>query len=416
MTARSRPSALPAFSAFGIELEYMIVDRQTLAVRPIADRLLRDDRGAVVNELERGTMAWSNELTLHVIELKNGIPVPELPALIDAFQREIGEIERRLAAEGARLMPGGSHPWMDPLTETRLWPHAHEEIYQTYDRLFDCRQPGFANLQGMHLNLPFADDEEFARLHAATRLILPILPALAASSPYMGGVRTPVLDRRMAAYLRHQRALPASMGQLIPATVRSEAEYRERVLAPMYAQLAPLDPKGVLRHEWLNARGAIPRFDRMALEIRVIDMQECPRADLAIAAASSRVIQDLYEARWCELSQQQAMPTAALADILHACIRDGERALIDDSAYLRLLDYPALRCTAGELWGHLLDASYRVIPPPWREPLNILREEGPLGRRLLRAAGPAPARGRLEAVYRELCDCLAQGRLFLGLE
>lgn len=110
------------------------------------------------------------------------------------------------------------------------------------------------------------------------------------------------------------------------------------------------------------------------------------------------------------------MPTAALVDILQACIRDGECAVIDDNAYLRLLDYPALRCTAAALWGHLLDATYRVIPQPWREPLNIMREEGPLGRRLLRAAGPAVDRGRLDAVYRELCDCLAQGRLFLGLE
>ena len=32
---------LPAFSACGIELEYMIVDRDTLSVRPIADALLR---------------------------------------------------------------------------------------------------------------------------------------------------------------------------------------------------------------------------------------------------------------------------------------------------------------------------------------------------------------------------------------
>lgn len=416
MTDRPAPSAIAAFSAFGIELEYMIVDRQTLAVRPIADRLLHDDRGVVVNELERGAMAWSNELTLHVIELKNGIPAPELSALVDAFQTEVGEIEQRLAGEGARLMPGGCHPWMDPQTETRLWPHAHEEIYQAYDRLFDCRQHGFANLQSMHLNLPFADDEEFARLHAATRLILPILPALAASSPFMGGVDTGMLDGRMAAYARHQIALSTSMGQLIPDTVCSQAEYRERVLAPMYAELAGLDPTGVLQHEWLNARGAIPRFDRMALEIRVIDMQECPRADLAIAAACSRVIQGLYEERWSDLSEQQAMPTAALADILHACIRDGERAVIDDDAYLRLLDHPAQRCSAAALWGHLLDTTYRVIPQPWREPLNIMREEGPLGRRLLRAAGPAADRGRLDAVYRELCDCLAQGRLFLGLE
>ena len=33
----------------------------------------------------------------------------------------------------------------------------------------------------------------------------------------------------------------------------------------------------------MNSRGAIARFDRNAIEIRVIDVQECPKADLAIA-------------------------------------------------------------------------------------------------------------------------------------
>jgi hypothetical protein len=28
------------------------------------------------------------------------------------------------------------------------------------------------------------------------------------------------------------------------------------VLAPMYAEIAPYDPAGTLRHEWLNSRGA----------------------------------------------------------------------------------------------------------------------------------------------------------------
>jgi hypothetical protein len=32
----------------------------------------------------------------------------------------------------------------------------------------------------------------------------------------------------------------------------------------------------VLRHEWVNARGAIARFDRSAIEIRVLDVAECP--------------------------------------------------------------------------------------------------------------------------------------------
>ena len=37
MTARV---ALPAFAGYGLELEYMIVDRDSLAVRPAADTLL----------------------------------------------------------------------------------------------------------------------------------------------------------------------------------------------------------------------------------------------------------------------------------------------------------------------------------------------------------------------------------------
>lgn len=407
---------LPAFSAYGVELEYMIVDRETLSVAPLADHLLRDERDRVVNELERGAMAWSNELTLHLVEVKNGVPDPDLASLAARFQSEVREINRRLAALDARLMPGGMHPWMDPVGETRLWPHGQAEIYRAYDRIFDCRQHGFANLQSMHLNLPFADDGEFARLHAAARLLLPILPALAASSPLAGGHPTGNLDGRMAAYLTHQAALPTSIAGVIPDSAISRLRYEAEVLAPLYTELAPRDPDALLRHEWLNARGAIPRFDRMALEIRVIDAQECPRADLAIAALTVAVLQALYDARWSDLATQQAIGTPELETILNACIRDADRAVIDNAAYLHLLDYPGARCQAGALWGHLIDSSFRVLPQPWREPLNILREEGPLARRILRAVGPTCERPRMAAVYRTLCDCLDEGAMFIGLD
>lgn len=76
---------------------------------------------------------------------------------------------------------------MDPATESRFWPHGDAIVYRTYDRIFGCRSHGWANIQCMHLNLPFAGDEEFARLHAAARLLLPILPALAANSPAAAG-------------------------------------------------------------------------------------------------------------------------------------------------------------------------------------------------------------------------------------
>jgi glutamate---cysteine ligase / carboxylate-amine ligase len=353
----SAAEVLHAFGGYGIELEYMIVDRQTLAVMPIADRLLRDAAGEIAADVGRGPFGWSNEIVLHLVEIKNVRPAPELGPLAAGFQAEVERINPLLHPLGARLMPGAMHPWMDPATETRLWPHQNAARYQAYDRIFDCRTHGQANLQSMHLNLPFADDAEFARLHAAVRLLLPILPALAASSPIADGTPSGVLDTRMLAYRAAVSRVPAVIGQVIPETVNSRAEYERRVLAPMYRAIAPLDPDGVLQHEWLNARGAIPRFDRNAIEIRVIDVQECPQADLAIAAVAVAVIRALYDGKWSPLAAQQAFATDRLEQILLACARDAELAPIDDADYLRLLGFSGKRCRAGELWRHLVEAA-----------------------------------------------------------
>jgi hypothetical protein len=151
----SASPALPAFSAYGIELEYMIVGRSTLAVRPIADELLRRIAGHPASDVVHGDLGWSNELVLHVIELKNVRPTPLLEALPVAFAREIRAANEKLDELDATLMPTGMHPWMDPRTEARLWPHDNADIYGTFDRIFDCRTHGWANLQSMHINLPF---------------------------------------------------------------------------------------------------------------------------------------------------------------------------------------------------------------------------------------------------------------------
>jgi gamma-glutamyl:cysteine ligase YbdK (ATP-grasp superfamily) len=401
---------LHAFTGYGIELEYMIVDRQTLSVLPVADELMRRAAGVRMAEVQRGKFCWSNELVLHLIELKNTTPDPALEPLPAAFQAEIRSIDRLLEPLGARLMPTAMHPWMDPLAETRLWPHDDAVIYRTYDRIFGCQAHGWANLQSMQLNLPFADDAEFTRLHAAIRLALPIIPALAASSPIAEGRLTGFMDFRMEVYRTHQAKIPSSIARVIPDTVASRAAYQAAILAPMCREIAPFDPDGVLQHEWLNVRGAIPRFDRNAIEIRVIDVQECPQADLAIAAAVTAVVRALYDAE----SMPQAIGTDALVSILHACIRDAEQALIDDAGYLRLLGFPGRQCQAGELWRHLIEATSLDSSEHWREPLRVMLEQGPLARRILRAVGPDGSKARLVAVYRELCDCLEAGRIFLG--
>jgi gamma-glutamyl:cysteine ligase YbdK (ATP-grasp superfamily) len=397
------PAGVPhVFEACGIELEYMIVNRQTLSVLPIADRLLGDS-----GELARGHYAWSNEVVLSLVELKNREPAAALAPLAVGFQGEAQAVNALLEPLGACLMPSAMHPWMNPARETRLWPHRHAEIYRTYDRIFDCRRHGWANLQSMHLNLPFADDAEFTRLHAAIRMVLPILPALAASSPFQEGKFSGFLDTRLENYRGHQIRVPQTIGAVIPDSTAGIADYHARILAPMLEAIAPLDPGNILRHEWLNARGAIPRFERNALEIRVIDMQECPQADLAIAAAASAVVKALYDS-----AADFSLDTERLSEVFLKCIQDGEQALIDDADYLTRLGCLECRCSAADLWRFLVETHLADYREHWREPLETIFGQGPLARRILRAAGPDCTRPRLEAVYRELCDCLQTGRLF----
>ena len=409
---------LGLFEAVGIEAEYMIVDRNGLDVLPVCERVLAAQAGCITSEDESDDINWSNELVLHVIELKTAGPARDWERLPGAFQLHVERVNEQLAPLGGRLMPTAMHPWMDPYRETRLWPHEYNVVYETFDRIFDCRGHGWSNLQSLHVNVPFADDEEFGRLHAAVRLLLPILPAIAASSPVVEGRVNGVLDNRLAAYRTNCARVPSITARIIPEPVFTLAAYHESILQPVYRDLAPYDPQRVLQHEWVNARGAIGRFDRNTIEIRVLDVQECPAADLAIAAAVTAVLKLIVAQTWSDLAAQQAWATDPLAGLLEATIRDGDLTVIEDDAYLHALGWPGPSpCTAGQLWRHLIDEARSRLPAALafcEDQLETILRHGPLARRILRALGPQPSRSRLAAVYRLLCDCLAAGEMFLA--
>jgi len=407
------------FEALGIELEYMIVDRETLSVRPIADQVLHAIAGSYESEVEQGEIAWSNELALHVIELKTNGPARSLAQLPQLFQKNVERINQLLKPHGAQLMPSAMHPWMNPHTEMRLWPHSYSPVYEAFNRIFDCRGHGWANLQSAHLNLPFADDEEFGRLHAAIRLILPILPAIAASSPLVDGKLTGMLDTRLDVYRGNSRRIPSITGHVIPERVYTEDEYNQRILQRIYADIAPHDPEGILQHEWLNARGAIARFDRGAIEIRVLDVQECPQADVAVHAAIAEILRALVSERWTDRIEQQSIPTEPLAELFKLSIRDAESTRINNPTLLRQFGYPDTTATARELWRYLLETV--CFPAPsfqsdWGYVLRLIADRGPLARRIVRSIGKNETPERIRTIYDELCDCLATGRMFLGCE
>lgn len=402
------------FEVTGVELEYMIVDAETLDVRPVADRLLAAVGGGYELEVALGPISWSNELALHVIELKTTEPVPSLQGLAGLFQEHVGRVERELQAFGARLLPGGMHPWMAPDRELRLWPHEANDIYAAFDRIFDCRGHGWANLQSVHVNLPFDGDEEFGRLHAAIRVVLPILPALAASSPYADGEATGLMDTRLEAYRHNARRVPSVSGRVIPERAFTQADYEDRLLGTIYRDLAPLDPAGVLRHEWVNARGCIARFDRMSIEIRVIDVQECPQADLAVTTAVTGAVAALADGRWVGLDELRAWPEDRLEAIMLDCIRAADEARVTDPAFVRAFGYPgSVPCRARDLWQHLIDACVAsAARDEGRSFYRTYAAQGCLARRLRAGAGSAAARDGLVPLYRRLADCLAAGEVF----
>ena len=70
--------AISVFAGYGIELEYMIVDRTSLAVRPLAAEVLPALRARATSRRTATPLDWSNELVAHVVETKNAAPAPAI--------------------------------------------------------------------------------------------------------------------------------------------------------------------------------------------------------------------------------------------------------------------------------------------------------------------------------------------------
>ncbi|MDX2021682.1 MAG: glutamate-cysteine ligase family protein [Deltaproteobacteria bacterium] len=419
MSTQHDDAETPAYHLFdvtGVEVEYMIVDRETFAVRPIADQLIAAVHGEITSEFERGAMAWSNELTLHLIEFKTNGPVASLAGLGRDIAEQVTAANAALAPMKACLLPTAMHPFMDPWKEMKLWPHDYDVVYAAFDRIFDCRGHGWANLQSVHINLPFANDDEFGRLHAAIRVVLPLLPALAASSPFAEGNTTGWADTRLFHYRSNARRVPFVSGTVIPERVFTRAAYEHEILARIYADLAPSDPEGLLAHEWANSRGAIARFDRSAIEIRLLDVQECANADAAIVALVCALVKALATEELSATAAQKQADEDQLAQVLNATMKRGDEALIDNPTLLELLGLATHPQRARDVWLQLRSRLTLTGPDEamWQGFYDHYAQHGCLSRRLLSAVGANPSPAKLHEVCGRLATALASNTFFSG--
>ena len=403
------------YERFGIELEYMIVDKDTLDVSPITDKVLQTINGEFTNEVNVGDIAWSNELALHVIELKTAEPAYSIVDLDRKFHESLQKINGILTTHNACLMGGPMHPLMDPVKEIRLWPHDYSPIYHAFDKIFSCKGHGWANLQSMHINLPFGNDEEFGRLHAAIRLILPLIPGLSAASPIADGKLTGYHDTRMEMYRNNSKKIPSITGQVIPEAVFTQAHYQEQILQRIYHDLAPYDPEKILQEEWVNARGAIARFERNSIEIRVVDVQETPFADQAIAAAVIDSIMMLTDEDYSTFDTQKCVSMEPLVTTFLEAIKKGENARISDNSYLTALGISSGNFSLNDIWKQIVQRISRKkesLSVNFSPPLETILTEGTLSSRILRKAGPNPSVEVIKEIYHTLCTCLKDGVVF----
>ncbi|TYB75760.1 glutamate-cysteine ligase family protein [Bizionia myxarmorum] len=398
------------FEVYGIELEYMLVFN-SFKPAAIVDKLLTKKAGELTSDLENGDIAWSNELVAHVLELKTNGPTTNLNGLSELFHKNVLEINKLLKGMDAHLLPTAAHPLLNPLTDTELWKHSYSEVYELYNRIFNCKGHGWSNVQSTHINLPFFDDKEFEKLHAAIRIILPLIPGLCASSPILEGENTGIKDSRLEYYKTNQKEIPELTGLVIPERVFSKVDYYATVFEPINLAIKPHDTNNILDHHFLNSRGAIARFDRNAIEIRLVDIQECPKADMAVCVLIIEVLKLLVNKKLALLHDQKQWTKEDLFAILNPIIKEGENYTISNLEYLKLFQVEE-SVTVQVLWHHLFNLVKEHIDSSHHAAISIILNEGTLSTRILKAVANDYSEQNIRKVYLELADCLNKNELF----
>ncbi len=411
-SAAARGPAYDLFEVVGLELEYPIVGPDLEVLHRVEDAF-RLIHGRPTSDVEHGGAGFSNELADHVFELKTLVPERRLVRAEAVLAGGVAFFNRLLAEHwGARLLPTGMHPFMRP-EEGRLWRRSGGAVYATYDRVFGIHGHGWINVQSCHVNLPFGrGDDDTVRLHNAICCLLPYLPALTASSPVYEGRLGPAVDNRLAFYRRNQARVPEVAGDVVPEYMRSPAQYKREVLGGIYRALAAVPEAARLHHEWVNSRGAIVRFNRRAIEIRVLDTQECPKMDVAVAAFVRGALARLV--RRLAAGDLELPPHETLVEDYEAVVAGGTAARVAA---------PHLGAGPGasvDLLASLLDGARAELAAEERPYLDLVERRlagGNLSERIRRRLEPEPERRRAAAIrelYGELAEHLAANRVWEG--
>jgi len=280
---KEESSTYGTLEVLGPEHEFSIVDEQLRALS-IVDKVIKDFHGRIVNFVEQPEFTFGKELQLHVMEVKPNEPFKSPEAFEQKMQNAVLVLLDFLEQKyQANLLGTGMHPMLR-LEDTRVWPHRHRQIYQAMSKIFNLKQHGWLNIQSFQLNLSYSREKDAILLNNTLAILCAYLPAIAASSPIYESEFGDNIDNRLRFYMTNQKELPSITGDVVPEYVHSFRQYRREVIEKYSSDMADAGADKLLLHrEWINSRGVIIRFDRRALEIRVMDEQECIKSDVALS-------------------------------------------------------------------------------------------------------------------------------------
>jgi len=220
------------------------------------------------------------------------------------------------------LLGTGMHPLLK-LEETRVWPHRDKKIYQAYSKVFNLHQHGWLNIQSFQLNLPCSTEKNGILLHNLLANICAYLPAICASSPIYEGKLAKNVDNRLFFYVQNQKEVPSITGDVIPEYASSFKQYRKEIIEGYSSDLADAGAEeSLLYKDWVNSRGVIFRFDRKAVEIRVMDEQECVKSDVALSCFIRAVLRGLMR------ETVEFLPHEILVKDFNSVVVDGLKAKV----------------------------------------------------------------------------------------
>lgn len=305
----------------GPEHEFSVID-EALKPLPIVDKVIKELHGRVVNNVSFKGFTFGKELQSHIAEIKANSPFRSPLVFEETMHRAVLEISEVLERRfHAALLGLGMHPLLK-LEEAEIWPHRDRSIYEAMGKIFDLRQHGWLNIQSFQLNLPYSSESDGIKLHNILSNVLPYLPAIAAASPVYESKIGEYIDNRLHFYKINQREVPSVVGDVVPEYVASFKDYRKVTVEKYSDELRRLGAHScIIGKEWLNSRGIIFRFDRNALEIRVLDEQECVKSDVALSCFIRALLRGLLEAN-------SSLPHDLLVEDFNSIIRSGLEAKV----------------------------------------------------------------------------------------